>query len=716
MLIYTILSCVILALLAIMVTTVAFNILTKNRKDRIRYIRQFKKGKGAMIYIVAIPLLIMGEIYKGASFLDAFFIAIPKSLSLVVLSFNFDTVGDLMAVLPVFKITIYIVFFLILVNAILLAFSLFQQQFWAFRQRVIWKTTKKQRLVLIGYNQENLTVYNSEKNRIAIIVGDIPNEEKEKLYINNIRFFDTTAYLEFLNKVLKDAVYVKNKPETVVVLNTASDEENIAICRNIIKNIENCNKENALKLFNRFRLFVYGKGDFEAIYADIEDHSKGCITYLNKYRQIAIDFVDKYPFTKFMDDKQIDKNTCLISNEIDINAIMIGFGKTNRQVFLTSVANNQFLEKVKGKIELKKVNYFVFDRSDSRNDKNLNHSYYRFNEEIKNANEKDYLPLPPEPANDEFYYKLDINDHGFYSSVRKIVCNNTNNINFVIIAYGSDLDNLDMAQKLLDKKREWGVNNLVLFVKVRESFYKYRLFDEKDCYPFGVENESVFNINRITNDNLTQMAKLRNRIYCLEKQGVGKGKINTQEVCKKADLNWYTEKTQAERESNIYACLSLRSKLNLLGLDYELGNVKEGITEKQFLEICSNGKNQINVLDERAGNRRENMAIQEHYRWNAYMISKGFVPATIDKIINETVDKDGKKEFTNGKNYRLRSHGNLTTWEGLKEFSDIIARRDNVEQSQTDVMKYDYQVLDEIYMLLSVGGYKIINKAQRGEK
>ena len=153
MVFYTIISCVVLALLALMVGAVAWNILSQGRKERIRYVRQFKKGKGAMIYVVVIPLLIIGKLYDGARFLDAFFEAIPESLSLIVLKFSFDSVGGLMGALPVFAIAVYIAFFLIIVNALLLTFSLFQQQIWTMRQKLRWQKTKRERLLLIGYNQ-----------------------------------------------------------------------------------------------------------------------------------------------------------------------------------------------------------------------------------------------------------------------------------------------------------------------------------------------------------------------------------------------------------------------------------------------------------------------------------------------------------------------------------------------------------------------------------
>ena len=49
----------------------------------------------------------------------------------------------------------------------------------------------------------------------------------------------------------------------------------------------------------------------------------GCVTYINKYQKIAMDFIDKYPLTLFMDCKQIDYETSLVKDDVDINVTLI---------------------------------------------------------------------------------------------------------------------------------------------------------------------------------------------------------------------------------------------------------------------------------------------------------------------------------------------------------------------------------------------------------
>ena len=68
----------------------------------------------------------------------------------------------------------------------------------------------------------------------------------------------------------------------------------------------------------------------------------------------------------------------------------------------------------------------------------------------------------------------------------------------------------------------------------------------------------------------------------------------------------------------------------------------------------------VSEEDFRKHTLRKNLAVQEHYRWNAFMICNGFVPATRDQIL-----------AGRAKDYSLRIHGNLTPFEGLFEFRKL---------------------------------------------
>ena len=99
-------------------------------------------------------------------------------------------------------------------------------------------------------------------------------------------------------------------------------------------------------------------------------------------------------------------------------------------------------------------------------------------------------------------------------------------------------------------------------------------------------------------------------------------------------------------------------------------------------------------------------------RWNAYMISRGTVPANIHTILNEKRfdKKKGKEVNTNGNNSMIRHHGNLTTFEGLVQFRKMIVDRDHCTEESADVINYDYQILDDAWWILHESGYGIVKK------
>ncbi len=701
------------------------------RPQFIAFLRSFKKGKFAVIYISAIPLYFVGHVYAGQDYLLAFFNSVNKTINLVALKYDTGSIQALMQDDLLYKYTIYIYFAMAGLNILIFAVSLTSQHIWCEIEAFKAMMTKRDKLFLFGNNPKNISIYHSDKKRNKVIIDDISDKECEKLYMNSIAFISTPSYESQIKKIFR--LVGKFDREYIIVVNTEDDEKNISICKSVINNIKKAPLDIQNRLFIGTKVFVFGNPRYETIYEDIVSEGFGCIHYVNKYREIAIDFIDKYPFSKFMDEKQIDYKTSLIKNDVDINVFFIGFGKTNQQLFLTSVANNQFLTNGCSGIELKKVKYFIFDKDETENNKNLNHSYYRYKHECSELKPQEYLPLPSLPA-DETYYHLDVNDCKFYNQIRHIAAKNDRDVNFVVIAFGSDLENIDLAQKLTAKRKEWGIDNLVIFVKVRGWQKEQTVLEDESCYFIGNEKNVVYNIDKLLGDRIFHMAQERNEVYDLENDITNtSGIVVDDELVKKnhdaAYRSWYMTKSQMERESSLYCCLSLRSKLNLMGLDYcEANSSNEpGLSNNEYLSIyagddmpdttyysvTANGKPIVHYTLDFLPSRRRNMAIHEHQRWNSFMISKGMIPSSREQIASEKiVDKDGRERFTNGKNYAVRRHGNLTTFDGLVEFRKIIAARDKCSEAEKDVIKYDYQLLDDAHWLLESNGYKIVKNVK----
>ena len=98
-------SCLVILILELLF--VIINVLCKKRAQRIAFLRSFKKGKCAIIYITAIPLYCLGHMHSGQGFLAAFFNAVNKIVSLVVLRYDIETIEGLMLIDPLYNFTIY---------------------------------------------------------------------------------------------------------------------------------------------------------------------------------------------------------------------------------------------------------------------------------------------------------------------------------------------------------------------------------------------------------------------------------------------------------------------------------------------------------------------------------------------------------------------------------------------------------------------------------
>ena len=719
------------ALLTIEFVYVLCRLAFSDRRRRLVFLKNFKVGRCAIVYVIAIPLYLIGHMYGGKTFFDGLFSAINQCVNLVVLKYSTDSVAQLMGDNVFYATTMYYCFILVAFNALLFISSVAGQSIWRNANAAYVRHCKKDKLFIFGWCEESRQLYASDKSRVKLIVDELTAEEKQELYVGKIGYMPRKAK-NCVSSIFAD---IKRKNSNyVIVINESTQEQNMDLCdafvHEIRKYVAESERKNAEQdIFARLQIYVYGNPQYEAIYNDLQKRAYGCLRYVNKYQRTAIDFVKKYPFALFMDEKQLDYSTSLVRDGVEINALMIGFGKANRQIFLTSVANNQFMKQGKDGPVNKQVNYYIYDRENAENNKNLNHSYYRFKTETAGEDKDKYLPLPEMPAN-EIYCKLDINDNTFYAQIKNVLDSNKKGVNFAIIAFGSDLDNIDLAYKLNEKRREWNADNLILFVKVRQAHNEIALFNERDCFEIGNEKDCVYDINSLTNGWLYSMARSRDELYALEYDytsgDVDKETIKTPEYVeqcrKKCYKKWFVGRSQLERDSNIYACLSLRSKLNLIGLDCVKKEAEgKALSDKEYLDVYSKGFPLVQRKDkaelqgkpiiaydlEFPPSLRTNLAINEHQRWNAYMISKGLVPATIEQILNET---DDKGNFTNGKNYGLRRHGNITTMQGLIDFRKLVAEKLGKSEEDCDVIKYDYQLMDDAWWLLDKNGYKIVKK------
>ncbi len=726
----TILCLIFLAVLPVYVAVTLVIKARRSRQEAVAYIRGFKKGSCVLVYLPAVVLYWLGLYEAGWGIGKGFFEAIARSIGLVVLRYDMDDISKLMGTDGLYQFTMYFCFALVLLNALMFTLSVFIQNLWSVGQTLRSVFSRKDRLILLGNNAENVAIYHSDHHCSKLILEDANGmdrkqltQQKEALYMDRAACRFEYALPATLRRFLRRAV--RKQRSNVIIVNTQDDRRNISLCKLMVDQIKAMPAQDQEQLFRKLQIYVFGDHRYETIYADLVQNSLGMVRYVNKHLKVATDFVDQYPFTRFMDAQQIDYETSLIRPDVEINAVFIGFGKTNQQIFMTSVANNQFLTGAPEDPRLKQVSYHIFDKDPAENNKNLNHSYYRYKNECCDQEgnplltKETHLPPPEQPAR-EYYYHLDINDHRFYQTIRSIVDRKRQDVNYVVIAFGTDLENLDMAQKIVEKRKEWGLENLYIFVKVRDWKKEQTFLEEDGCYFIGRQKDVVLDIEKITGDKIYRMSQLRDVIHSAEARKEERQGLTEEAYFAQKVRDWHAKRNQIERESSLYACLSLRSKLHLMGLDYCAADADDrpGLTQQQFwlhyageadlpqvIQIV-NGQPQIQYSLEFKQSRRKIMAIHEHLRWNSFIISRGLIPASLEQI--KTEQKGGN--YTNGKDYAVRRHGNLTNFDGLVTFRQIVAQRDGCREEDADVIKYDYQTLDHAHWLLTRQGYKIVKR------
>lgn len=640
--------------------------------------------------------------------------------------------------------------------------------FAVFKYHAVWG--KNGKFLIIGNNEENRIIYRSarekdEKSYPMIVCSDDDN-------FNSLRRDDFNCIIQDYEKAVESAVrgtLSSDSKSSTIIINTKDEEMNLRLCDIVIDTVREFVgkdaaeierletslrgredlgiisdeeaeetgkiilelKEKTVRKLERLHAVVFGGKLYETAYYKMEKDSFGTLRYTNIPIKIAMDLISNYPLTSFINrDRFIDRYGCIDKN-FGINVIFVGFRGVNQELFTSSIVINQFLEKSEpGEIpHVKKVNYYAYDKADVRAEKNLNHTVFRFSREFLRGIAKgefqreDYLEIPPDPA-DITFIKTDINDPAFYERIRTICTDGSAGLNVISIALGNDLVNIDLAQKLADKVREWGLADTHILANIKDSRNSRIIQENQNIIPFGSVKETALDPDHVFYSELEEMAGRKNYMNTLINTNRARRKPKTAEEMEIASLyEWHTYDAD-KKLSSLYAILSLRSKLQLMGLDYrkKSGHPKALKSNRDYFEIYAkddgpepdqelgiiSGKEMyryskiLEKSDLCSRSLRLSLAIQEHLRWNAFMVSRGFVPASRQKIMTDLAD--------HGRDYKLRTHGNLTTEEGLIEFRKLVAISTGITESSADVINYDFHLMDDAWWFLDMFGYEVYRR------
>lgn len=407
---------------------------------------------------------------------------------------------------------------------------------------------------------------------------------------------------------------------------------------------------------------------------------------------LARTFIEANPVTKYLPKEYIEN--AAIKTGTEISVFVLGFGTLGQEIYRQSVLNNQLVT-FDGEYKVLPISYYLCDMGIDATEWNIG----GLPEALGELNAAEYFPLPEMPFKTNAIDRTPASRE-VLTAIKKQV-QKDNNYTLVIIDTDEDCRNIEIGAKL--KTMLFGSENYHIFVRSETAYTE----DDEIVTYFG-NSEDVFNHDVIVNDSLSAMAKKLNKVYTAQYADA--------EERNRSDFAHYIQE-KAEKDwqgldyftlySNIYSAMNLRTKLNLLGLDY----VKDG-----------NGANTA-LIGERHGHKGEYayseyftpsvhnaLIAQEHARWNAYHLLSEYLP--LDKNGITVKSQDGKKVRFNVKNTAAKKHACLTTYSGLNDLSAYLAQKAGNGCTAAD---YDYYIYDEMLItsaeeLLTSLGYSVIEK------
>ncbi|MBO5773404.1 MAG: hypothetical protein J6R44_01085, partial [Clostridia bacterium] len=139
-----VLSSICLLYMLALVGLICYKFAVLDRKGRLAFIKGFKKGKFALIYLSAIGLFFLGSYYDGTPFWGTILTAIKNSVDVVVLKYNYGAVASLMQDNVLYRVTTDLCFVLVALNAVLFTLALAGQKVYnyVFQRKVYFKEQK----------------------------------------------------------------------------------------------------------------------------------------------------------------------------------------------------------------------------------------------------------------------------------------------------------------------------------------------------------------------------------------------------------------------------------------------------------------------------------------------------------------------------------------------------------------------------------------------
>lgn len=533
--------------------------------------------------------------------------------------------------------------------------------------KVKWYISKGSDIV-VGYTELGLGYAKRNPHSVLLVdptIHKLSKEEKKLLFSTNIPFMSaqiaSKKFNHFKNKngvvnilYFDDARFLNKVYETIDTLKVAKNNKLTFHILCEPKSVE----------------FI---GDSLNYHCSKNEHVTAYP--IDKYELIARDFAMNFNISGLLPRDFIDNG--FIKNDKEINVHIIGFGNMGNAILKSSIFNNQFLKNEKGKIKVCPVNYHLYDC----NERSFKNPLLILEKKFDSIMDVKTISKPEKTfniINHTFDLREDFMD--LYSKASK------NSFNIFVVCLDSSLRNAAVAKNLVSKMKD---TNSIVFYNVD---YKSEAYEEiANMKAFGFKNDFLSH-KMIVDEKLGLLAELSNKSYLKQLGFESKDDFDKLPLFKKL--------------SNIYFQISIKAKLNLVGLTYTDDPEAVSLTKEQFDEIFPTVKDPD--YKTYGDLKLQNVIARiEHERWNTFHILHGFTPL-------ELTDYD----ISRGKVHQdveNKKHGCITTYDDLDKVNKKILevyKENGIDKKleEVETYKYDFNLIADVYENLTSIGYKIIKK------
>lgn len=404
---------------------------------------------------------------------------------------------------------------------------------------------------------------------------------------------------------------------------------------------------------------------------------------------LARTLAEENPITRFLPRQMIEK--AAIKPGTQLNVFLLGYGKMGKKLYRQFILNNQLVTFDGETYRLLPVHYFLFDPQAQASDWDIG----GLKEALEELDPAKHFPLPEIPFDTVLLPVSPDSREALQTACKRI--SQPESYSLVVVDTPDDCRNIELGAKL--RSLLIGQENYHIFVRSKAEFTE----DDAFTSYFG-RTEPVLTHDILIGDGLSTMAKKLNEVYTAQYESGKKARPDFADyIHRKAEedwerMDWFT------RYSNICAAMSLRVKLNLLGLTYTNDGKGENI-EQIAQHYPRNGAEEYSgYFSQSVCNA---LLAQEHARWNAYHLLQEWLPMEKSGIRRKAAD-GGKPRFV-VKNPEAKKHACLTDYAGLNALSSLLAEQAGNGATAAD---YDYYAYDEMLMcsaeeLLRTLGYSV---------